>query len=358
MVNGLFRGENNDLIEQAIKALNISPEPRKVLPWAGVALKLDTNNKPVLQNNQWYSFLPLPLHSDYPVHLHGWFDLDSDRTELTSSGEGSDLKILRTWNELLLEQGVGVAWALLLDFIKDNDFLESYYSFWPKHTGISNLDKSLIEGFYKKASELASLNVKYKETSQWDKPTNEVYYLKDDDEKLYDAFQEHFKIIQPTPKTNIISGFKKVGITLKEITPKQIRNYLQESTNVNKLPILQKDTEIVMLSKKDWFISILHYCVSDMENDYSTLEDLPLQLTSDGYISVVGSYEVLFDGKADFELYQNREDFILDQDLVEAIQDYERLPNSWLEANCEKGRLFHIENRKSLQQHRHQAHRH
>lgn len=333
VVNGLFRGENNNLIEQAIKALSISPEPRKVLPWAGVALKLDTNNKPILQTNKWYTVLPLPKHSNYPVHLHGLFDLDSDRTELTNFGEGPDLEILRTWNELLLEQGVGVAWALLLDFIKDNDFLETFYSFWPKNTGVSSLDKSLIKGFYKKASDLESLYVNYKNTKQWVKPTDDIYYLKDADETLYGAFQEHFKIIEPTPKSYIINGFKGVDTVLKAMTPSYIRDYLSIKMISSKFPVLQKNTEIMMLSKKDWFVSIVHYCASDNAEDYSILEGLPLQLTSDGNISVIGSYKVLFDSEADFELYQYREDFILDQDLVKSIENYTGLPSFWLEAN-------------------------
>jgi len=45
VVNGLFRGENNSLIDNAIDVLQITPNPRKVLPWAGVALCLDMNGK-------------------------------------------------------------------------------------------------------------------------------------------------------------------------------------------------------------------------------------------------------------------------------------------------------------------------
>ena len=333
VVNGLFRGKDNALVEQALKALEISPNPRKVLPWAGAAVRLDKDNIPTKQKNKWFTFLHLPLDSKHPVHLHGWFDLNSKRTEITHGGSGHDKETLIEWNELLLKHGVGPAWAILIDFVKTLQGLNSYYSFWPKTTDTNNLAKSLIEGFYQKASELECLYVKYRDTGKWEIPTSDIYYLGDDNETLFNAFQKHFKIIYPKPKSHIVNGFKGVGVALKAITPSLIRDYLYSSISTNKFPVLQKNTEITMLSKKDWFISIMHYCVSDDKDDYSIIEGLPLQLTSDGKISVVGRFEVLFDNEADFELYQYREDFILDQDLVKSIENYTGLPSFWLEAN-------------------------
>jgi len=103
VVNGLFRGENNCLIDKAIDVLNITPNPRKVLPWAGVALCLDKNKKPIKKDSQWYTFLPLPIKSSHPVELHGWFDLNPKRTEITYDGTGDDKETLISWNQQLFE---------------------------------------------------------------------------------------------------------------------------------------------------------------------------------------------------------------------------------------------------------------
>lgn len=73
VVNGLFRGDDDVLIDQAIKVLNITPNPRKVLPWAGVAVSLDTKGYVNKQSkSNYYTFLPLPIKSKHPVHIHGW----------------------------------------------------------------------------------------------------------------------------------------------------------------------------------------------------------------------------------------------------------------------------------------------
>jgi hypothetical protein len=90
VVNGLFRGEDNSLIECAKKVLTITPNPRKVLPWAGVAVELNDENRLIKNESMFFTFLPLPIKSKYPIHIHGWFDLNPKRTEVTSSGSGND----------------------------------------------------------------------------------------------------------------------------------------------------------------------------------------------------------------------------------------------------------------------------
>ena len=87
VVNGLFRGADDNLIDQAIRVLNISPNHRKVLPWAGVAISLDEKGNVKKHNKaNYHTFLPLPIKSKHPVHIHGWFDLNPKRTEITYDG--------------------------------------------------------------------------------------------------------------------------------------------------------------------------------------------------------------------------------------------------------------------------------
>ncbi len=161
VVNGLFRGKDDSLIDQAIEVLNISPNLRKVLPWAGVAISLDEKGS-VRKNgkSQYHTFLPLPIRSKHPVHIHGWFDLNPKRTEITYDGAGDDKNILIEWNRLLFKEGVGVAWACLIDFIKENCDPQRYYSLWPKSND-DEFDEFLLEGFYKKIAELECLKTKH-----------------------------------------------------------------------------------------------------------------------------------------------------------------------------------------------------
>jgi hypothetical protein len=245
VVNGLFRGENNCLIDRAIDVLQITPNPRKVLPWAGVALCLDENRKPIDKDSQWYTFLPLPIDSSYPIQLHGWFDLNPKRTEITHDGTGDDKETLILWNQQLLKHGVGVAWALLIEYIKNNKHLDSYYNFWAKNAN-SSLDRYLIQGFYQKISELECFYTLYKNERKWMCPTDDIYFFEDrEDTLLSQAFKEHFQIVNSKPHRDIVQNFENIqNINLKEITPLFIRGYLETLSTDIIFPILLADISI------------------------------------------------------------------------------------------------------------------
>jgi len=331
VVNGLFRGENNCLIDNAMDVLQITPNPRKVLPWAGVALCLDENKKPIKKDSQWYTFLPLPIESDYPIQLHGWFDLNPKRTEITHDGTGDDKETLISWNQQLLEHGVGVAWALLIDYIKDEKYLNSYYSFWAKQES-NALDKYLIKGFYNKITKLKCFHIIYKNEKKWMYPTDNIYFFEDrEDTLLSHAFKEHFQIINPKPPKTIIQNFEEIeNITLNEITPLFIRNYLEEvSKEISSFPITLTDISISMLSTKNWFLEVVKYCADKGEN-YNLIRNLPLELTLDGKIYKVG-VNTLVDENPNLELFQDREYLFLDKELTDVVKHSTTLPNSWLE---------------------------
>ncbi len=332
IVNGLFRGENNVLIDQAMKSLEISPNPRKVLPWAGAAVKLDKDNLPVKNKNQWYTFLPLPLDSKHPVHLHGWFDLNPKRTEITSGGSGYDKETLTRWNELLMEYGVGPAWAMLIDFIKSEKGLNDYYSFWAKQKNGGRLEKSLLKGFYSVIAELDSFYIEYENKQYWTTPTNETFLFSDNNTILHEAFREHFKILTPRPNSDIVKGLKNLKIDLPIIDPEYIRSYVNTLSETINFPVLLKDIEITMLSKKQWFIPISSYCANE-GSDYSKLDGLPFQLTLDGQVSLVNSYDVVFGENIDLALLQNKKELILDSELQNAIEYLSAIPPTWLEYN-------------------------
>ncbi len=332
VVNGLFKGEDNCLIDKAIDVLKITPNPRKVLPWAGVALCLDENKKPIKKDSQWYTFLPLPIESSYPIQLHGWFDLNPKRTEITHDGTGDDKETLVSWNQQLLEHGVGVAWALLIDYIKDEKYLDNYYSFWAKKKS-NELDKYLIKGFYKKIIDLKCFHTMYKNEKKWMYPTDNIYFFEDrEDTLLSNAFKEHFQIISPKPPKVIIENFETIeNINLNEITPLFIRNYLEKvSKEILGFPISLTDIPILMLSTKSWFLEVVKYC-ADKGVNYNLIRNLPLELTLDGKIYKVG-VNTLVDENPNLKLFQDREYLFLDKELTNIVKNSTTLPSSWLQA--------------------------
>jgi len=328
ITNGLFRGTNNNLTKSAKKALKIEKNPRKVLPWVGVAVEVDDKNQPIKNKSKLFTFLPLPIKSNYPIHIHGWFDLNPKRTEITSVGSGYDKETLVEWNRLLIEEGVAKAWALLIDYLKIDK--NSHYSFWAKDTEFA-LNKELIEGFYKKISELKCLYTIHKETKRWLSPKeNSLYYFKDEKNQiLLDAFKEHFPIVYPKPPKFIIENFKEVDVELIEITPEFIRDYLQEKSEDITFPIAIKKIPITMLQKKEWLIEIIKYCADNGE-DYSLLGGLPIELTLNKSIYTVES-KTLFDKNPNLKLFQDMKQLYIDVDIINSIENSDKLPSSWLE---------------------------
>ena len=349
IVNGLFRGENNNLIDQAIKVLNISPNHRKVLPWAGVAISLNEKGKVKKHNkSNYHTFLPLEINLTHPVHIHGWFDLNSTRTEITKGSSSSDdKKILIEWNRLLFAEGVGIAWACLINFIKDNCSSKTYYSLWPRDQG-DEFDEYIVEGFYKKITEFECFKTKYKEEICWNTPIDDIYsFQNNSDIKLSEAFKEHFSIILPEPSLHIINSLSDTGTDLKEITPEFIRDHLTKESKILEFPFALEDMPIAMLSKKDWLLSILIFCAeADEDKDYYHLEDLPLELTLDNNVNCPNSYKLL-DSNPNLYIFNDDSSLFLHSEIIEIVKDGSNLPSSWLTSSLKSYLVVlhdHIEN--------------
>ena len=335
VVNGLFRGEEDCLIEQAINVLNITPNQRKVLPWAGVALCVDDNGKPQKRDSQLFTFLPMPIDSEYPVQIHGWFDTNSKRTEITHGGSGNDKEILIEWNKLLFEYGVGVAWGQLIDFVKNENYLNTYYSFWAKESH-TKLNEYLIKGFYETIRGLDCFYTVYKDENKWCLPISNIYLFENEKyEELKEPFKEHFSIITPAPNDWIIENFKKIDINFKKIDPKYIRNYLALESKKIEFPVVLNDMPISMLSQKKWFLTILSYCAAAEENrNYTYLDNtLPFELTLDNNIRKLGRKSLISDNPNTKLLQENNKSYYLDLDLVKLLNGYKELPECWLPYN-------------------------
>lgn len=328
VVNGLFRGEDNSLIKQALKALDITPNPRKVLPWAGAAIQLTDKNKPIKKQKQWYTFLPLPLEMSYQVHLQGWFDLNPKRTEITHGGSGSDKSILTDWNQTLMEYGVGVSWAMLLEFIKMDIDTKAFYKLWPNLQSVKGLDKYLINGFYTKICEFESIHVSTRNSSYWKRPSSDIHILKEQDIELSEALREHFEIAIPNPSEYIIQSLNLTSPSkLVMITSTFIKTYLLEVSKKEEFPVSLSDISIKMFSKKEWLLHVLKFCADD--NGYEDMYGLPFELRADEKVNLIGKTDVLFDANADLELFQNIKSLIIDSSLVEMLE-FDKTPRTWL----------------------------
>jgi hypothetical protein len=343
VVNGLFRGKQNGLIKQAIEALSIKPEPRKVMPWAGVAVLLNEDSSPKpCQNPQLYTFLPLPIENPYPIHIHGWFDLDSTRTEITHRGEGKAKASLIEWNELLMTEAVGVAWAKLVEFVKNKNHINAYYDIWPKPNDFQ-FSNQILDGYYNEVGTQESIFCISNKGETWERPSEKLFWINEhDDQNLLDALKEHFQLVIGNAHKYIRDNLKQSGNSISVITPSGIRDYLRKETAKIAFPHCLEDIPLAMLRQKKWFLSLVTYCAGNNQ-DYSLIEDLPLSLSIDGKV-YESSHFLLVDTHPNLKVLQSKTKFVMDTDLAEKVKGSLKQPQNWLEDGFESTIKVMVEN--------------
>jgi sacsin len=110
----------------------------KAVPLGGAAVRLapaPVEEEPPAPAGKVYCSLPLPVDTGLPVHLNGFFDLDSARHSLTAdAGLTGSARVRARWNQLLVEHVVAPAYAHLIDRLAGDlgdDEPQRYYAAWP-----------------------------------------------------------------------------------------------------------------------------------------------------------------------------------------------------------------------------------
>ncbi len=100
--NRLDTGPAQAVAESAKKL----PQPMKLLPWGGVASRISAGYDmppPEPLKGRAFCFLPLPVHTQYPVHVNGYFELSSNRRDIWW-GQDVAGELKSSWNRVLLEE--------------------------------------------------------------------------------------------------------------------------------------------------------------------------------------------------------------------------------------------------------------
>ena len=168
IVTGLFRGPDDLLLHSALEVLK---HDEKAIPWAGAAVcrnKSGVNHK----YGGLACFLPLPEQSKWPVWLHGWFDLSSNRRGITRDADvGETTKTRQSWNRSLMEYAVGKAWALLIESIQGlPEESHNPYEYWLRPPDKpDDVDSALVCGFYKAVADLPVIRVRDYDGHKWNR---------------------------------------------------------------------------------------------------------------------------------------------------------------------------------------------
>lgn len=193
-------------------------EKEKALPWVGVALRLEPLPQ---ESGRICCFLPLPLETGHPVHVHGYFDLDTSRTSLTSPNAGlTGRDALRArWNQLLGEQ-VAKFWAHLLVETRNLLPLQNWWSIWP--TAFQG--PAALQDLPEQVFALLSDQPVIPSASQngWSTPEEVCLPRKEQTELLAILSQDCFPVPREVVPAAILEGLAQAGVNWRPLEQRQV----------------------------------------------------------------------------------------------------------------------------------------
>ena len=222
-----------------------------------------------------FCFLPLKDPTGLPVQVHGYFRVSSNRRsiEWPSQGNTGDEAV---WNKHLVQMSLVPSYAVIL---AAKSFLFTYsrpptdkvlfdpYSWWPLEQEIQN---SLVWRDILECANLLSFMCGLKlfwspsNGGQWIKGSDAVL-VREGTPPLVARLLISFGcpiVNPPTPVKKTFNSLEGVDV-LGEVTPQYVRKQLK--TKRNQCP---RDFDLV--------VAVLEYIVSDLSNDYSVLEGIPV----------------------------------------------------------------------------------
>jgi sacsin len=287
VTTGLFRGPANVLLKAA---LEVCRRGDKAIPWAGAAVQRNPIDVAVGRIDRKFAcFLPLPLAEEtlsttksLTIWLHGWFDLNSSRREITSEAGGADGTATHAryeWNRALMEYAVGPAWTLLvqrtLGAASDNP---QPYALWPPSLGNHGaLGQVLHKGFYRAATALPMIRGQNAQGHHWCTLQNGVRDLFN--QRLWaPLLAEGWTLCNPSLPKSVRDGFNSVGHAVSTVTPATLREDLQGDLSDGDIACPVAEATRSMLRQRAWIDALTEFCA---EGNWKNLWYLPLALLAD-----------------------------------------------------------------------------
>lgn len=271
----------------------------QLIPWGGVAYKVSSSieqTKVVMGTEDVYCFLPLPIRTELPVKVNGFFELSSNRRDVWQQGVdmSGDGQIRADWNIALMSDILSSCYLRLLIRLRSLLKYEEYLHCWPsleipmpwRTISMSFFEKCRHEKILKLFSFDSSARNQFTEAS-WVDPTSALILpnvaLSDlDREKL-----QQLLLLFQCPLAECSEHIQKDLIachqTQKVATPNYVRNLIRTA---KKIPF-----------SIDFCEFLLYFClldINDNENDCIHLNGLRIIPTLSRSI---GGIEILSDSE-------------------------------------------------------------
>lgn len=295
VVTGLFRGPDNKLLKHAQA---VCDRNEKVIPWAGAAAPLGVGGG----IGGLACFLPLPESVDWPVLLHGWFDLNSSRRNITRQAEsGEAVPIRAAWNRELLRYGAGPAYMELVEQLRGDAVTTTEpYRLWLRPSIVrDDYDRALVEGFY---AEIGARQV-FRHVGPggmvWRSLEGRGDKCLDLGETWHEALREPLlasgcTLVEPPLPTFVNQALQKTLYPSQVLSADEMRaslQHLQHLVGNKDINCRVQDAPWAALRRPEWVTAIARFCTQE---GLDRLAGLPLALLSDGRLHTFGRCGTLY----------------------------------------------------------------
>lgn len=291
VVGGLYADEKGEL---RAAAESMHQHGQKALPWAGAAARLESDAKGTFtaRSIQGKLCCGLPLangDSGLPVHLNGYFDVDSARQGLTADKTliGKDAVRYR-WNEVLLRCAVAPAYAALMAALTEDIAASSasqLYELFPgPGSALPEVLRSLRPFVYALLARERVIRCVGPSA-----PWAQIRELQPPPHAWVGKLQAPLRasgmaIPDPPLPAHILEGFTAAKAPPAYLTPQQLRQRLRTPRDVD---TPWTEAENPALRQREWIREMLAFCRSDEPNG-SELVGLPLAIVADGRLHTFG----------------------------------------------------------------------
>ena len=282
VVQALVAGPENELLTASERMFDYE---EKAVPLVGAAALVHATAGLSVEGGRLFCTLPLSsLPSFVPLHINGFFDLQSDRQNVFADESAAGKAAVRVeWNRALIKYGCSDVAATLLTRIAGGVVEpRSLYQYWPSVPDeVRTLLQALPGHIYERLSEFQCM------------PCAKDGHLTAPEDVLLLPFKEHIvrqalladdlPLVNPIPPEHVVRGFKTINASLTVLTPDAVRDELRVEVD----PVCAaSDAPRQSIRSTEWRLELLRFCCSD--SILSDLSGVPLALTLDGTLHAFG----------------------------------------------------------------------